>query len=67
MHDPTSKVVVYRFCRVVFGLNALNATLRHHNSKFKDEDADFVRRMIESFYVDDLVTEEDGNSLLDTE
>ena len=63
VYDPTSKVVVYRFCRVVFGLNAspfhLNATLRHHISKFKDEDADFVRRMIESFYVDDLVTGKD--------
>jgi len=42
VYDPTSKVVVYRFCCVVFGLNAspflLNATLRHHISKFKEED-----------------------------
>lgn len=63
VYDPTSKVVVYRFCRVVFGLNAspflLNATLRHHISKFKDEDTEFVRKMTESFYVDDLVTGED--------
>jgi len=46
------------------GLNAslflLNAMLRHHISKFKDEDAEFVRKMIESFYVDDLVTGEDN-------
>ena len=53
---------MYRFCRVVFGLNAspflLNATLRHHISKYKDVDPEFVRRMIESFYVDDLVTGE---------
>lgn len=38
----------------------LNATLRHHISKFKDEDLEFVRKMIESFYVDDLVTGEDS-------
>ena len=64
--DPSSEIVVYRFCRVVFGLNAspflLNATLRHHISKFKNEDPAFVRRMIESFYVDDLVTGEDNTA-----
>ena len=64
--DPSSEIVVYRFCRVVFGLNAspflLNATLRHHISKFKNEDPEFVRRMIESFYVDDLVTGEDNTA-----
>ena len=53
-------MVEYRFCRAVFGLKAspflLNATLRHHISKFKDEDTEFVRKMTESFYVDDLVT-----------
>ena len=65
VHDPSSKISVYRFCRVVFGLNAspflLNATLRHHISQFKDEDPEFVRKMIEGFYVDDLVTGE-GNT-----
>lgn len=59
-HDPNSEVLVYRFCRVVFGLNAspflLNATLRHHVSKYNEEDPEFVRAMIESFYVDDLVS-----------
>ena len=63
--DPSSEIVVYRFCRVVFGLNAspflLNATLRHI-SKFKNEDPEFVRRMIESFYEDDLVTGEDNTA-----
>ena len=63
--DPSSEIVVYRFCHVVFGLNAspflLNATLRHI-SKFKNEDPEFVRRMIESFYEDDLVTGEDNTA-----
>ena len=64
--DPSSEIVVYRFCRVLFGLNAspflLNATLRHHISKFKNEDPEFVRRMIERFYVDDLGTGEDNTA-----
>ncbi|XP_074623309.1 uncharacterized protein LOC141881432 [Acropora palmata] len=54
-----SRIVVYRFCRVVFGLNAspflLNATLRHHISKFITVDPEFVKKLIDSFYVDDFV------------
>ena len=54
------QTIVYRFCRVVFGLNAspflLNATIRHHLSKFAEIDPCFVRRMLEGFYVDDLVS-----------
>ena len=63
--DIDSKVhetVVYRFCRVVFGLNAspflLNATLRHHILKYLQSDPKFVQRVLESFYVDDLVSGE---------
>lgn len=61
LKDPPdlSRVVVYRFCRVVFGLKAspflLNATLRHHITKFMDDDPDFVSKLLESFYVDDFV------------
>ena len=56
------ETLVYRFCRVVFGLNAspflLNATLRHHVSKFIKEDPKFVQKVLESFYVDDFVSGE---------
>ncbi|XP_028409306.1 uncharacterized protein LOC114531905 [Dendronephthya gigantea] len=56
------EIVVYRFCRVVFGVNAspflLNATLRHHLTKYNEIDAAFVRKLQESFYVDDLVSGE---------
>ena len=66
VHKPDSKIVVYRFCRVVFGLNAspflLNASLRYHISKYKDEDPEFARKMLEGFYVDDLVTGEKNSS-----
>ena len=54
-----SKIVVYRFCRVVFGLNTsaflLNATLRHHISKFMAVDPELVKKLIDSLYVDDFV------------
>ncbi|CAB4002999.1 Hypothetical predicted protein, partial [Paramuricea clavata] len=44
----------------IFGLNAspflLNATIRHHLNKFVSTDPCFVRKMLEGFYVDDLVS-----------
>ena len=53
------ETVVYRFFRVVLSLNAspflLNATLRHHILKYLQTDPKFVQRVLESFYVDDLV------------
>ena len=56
------KVDVYRFSRVVFGVNAspflLNGTIRHHLSSFAIEDPSFVQKMIHDFYVDDLITGE---------
>ena len=61
LEDPRdmSRVVIYRFCRVVFGLNTspflLNATLRHHISKYAEVDPEFLRKLIESFYVDDFL------------
>jgi hypothetical protein len=60
------ETVVYMFCRVVFGLNAspflLNATLRHHVSKYLETDPEFVQKVLESFYVDNLVS---GESTVD--
>ena len=55
-------LVVYRFCRVVFGVNSspflLNATLRHHISKYAIHDKNFADKLLRSFYVDDLATGE---------
>ena len=60
--DNNLSIEVYRFCRVVFVLNAspflLNGTIRHHLATFAQRDSEFVKRMLEGFYVDDLVTGE---------
>ena len=62
VEGENAETLVYRFCRVVFGLNAspflLNATLRHHVSKFTEIDPKFVQKVLESFYVDDFVSGE---------
>ncbi len=62
VRDNNLSIDVYRFCRVVFGLNAspflLNGTIRHHLATFTEVDPEFVKRMVEGFYVDDLVTGE---------
>ena len=58
--DSNLSVVVHRFCRVVFGLNVspflLNGTIRHHLTTFAETDPEFVRKMVESFYIDDMVS-----------
>ena len=62
-----SDIVVYRFNRVVFGVNSspflLNAVLRHHVETYKEVDSNFVPKILQSFYVDDLVS--GSNSLED--
>ena len=60
VENEDQETLVYRFCRVVFGLNSspflLNATLRHHVSTYVEEDPEFVQKMLDGFYVDDLVS-----------
>ena len=46
VRDSSSSVVVYLFCRVVFGLNAspflLNGTIRHHLATFAEADLNWL-------------------------
>ena len=56
----TSDVVHLRFTRLVFGLHLspaiLGALIEHHLSKYRGMQPDLVKKVENSFYVDDLVT-----------
>ena len=60
VHKPDSQTYsqtgVYHFCHVIFALTAslflLNVTLRYHTSSYKVVDPEFVKKMIQSFYVE---------------
>ena len=58
IQKSSPEIVVLRFTRVVFGVSSspflLNATLKYHVEKYKDEDPEFVKRFRRSIYVDDL-------------
>ena len=60
--DVNARVLAYRFKRLVFGVCSspflLNATLRYHLSQFVEEDPEFVSKLKDDFFVDDLVTGE---------
>ena len=61
--DPC--IVVYRFCRLVFGLISspfvLGATVRHHMSKYVEVDLEFVLEVLRSLYVDDYASGADSD------
>ena len=68
LSDITSdnpELLFLRFCKVVFGLNCspflLGGTLHHHISNYEFENMEFVRKLLESFYVDDFLS---GSSTL---
>jgi len=53
-------IVVYNFTRVVFGVSSssyylLNSTIQHHFEKYSSSHPEIVAKLLESFYVDDLV------------
>ena len=58
------QVVTYQFNRVVFGVTSspfiLNAVLRYHLQTYSKNAPEFVKKMVNSFLVDDLVTSSDS-------
>ena len=63
VNDPDSSdpdVVILRFARVVFGLSSspflLNATIKHHVEKYRSTHPEVVRILMQSIYVDDVVS-----------
>ena len=59
VNPDNPEVITYRFRRLCFGLVSspfiLNATVRHHMSKYVKEDANFVETVMNSLYCDDFV------------
>ena len=55
--DP--KLLILHFIGAVFGLNCspfiLGGTLEHHISKYQFDDPYFVKKLLESIYVDDVI------------
>ena len=65
--DVTSdepKLRIYRFTRVVFGVSSspflLNATIKYHLESFIESHQAIVERLLQSIYVDDIVSGADS-------
>ena len=60
IHADNPEIVTYKFLRVPFGLKSspflLNAVLRYHIDQYKEIDPEFVNKLSQGFFVDDLVT-----------
>ncbi len=57
---PQPGLQILKFTRVVFGVSSspflLNATIRHHLTKYTSTHPKLVKRILESIYVDDIVS-----------
>ena len=58
VEKPSPVVKKLRFTRVVFGVSAspflLNATIKHHLQKYREEHSDLVQTLTQSIYVNDV-------------
>ena len=56
---------IYRFTRVVFGVSSspflLNATVKYHLERFLDSNEATVKRLLQSTYVDDIISGADSD------
>ena len=57
VNEAHPKIVIKRMTRAMFGVTSspflLGGTLQHHISKYEEEDPEIVKKLLESFYVDD--------------
>ena len=62
IHKDNPREVVYRFCRVVFGVTSspflLNATIKQHLQKYANGIPELVKVLLKSLYVDDMTSGE---------
>ena len=62
IHKDNPKEVVYRFCRVVFGVTSspflLNATIKQHLQKYANGNPELVKALLNSLYADDMTSGE---------
>ena len=71
INSDSPSIETYRFTRVVFGVSSnpflLNATIKHHLELYSPSYPELAQKLLQSFYVDDVVTgmdsEEEGFSL----
>ena len=60
INESEVKIRPLRFTRVVFGVCSspflLNSTIRYHLEQYRDSHPELIERLIDSFYVDDIVT-----------
>lgn len=57
--STSPNIIIYRFAQVVLRVSSisylLNSTIQHHLIKYSSLQPDIVAKLLESFYVDDLV------------
>ena len=60
INEDEVKIRPLRFTRVVFGVCSspflLNSTIRHHLEQYRSSHPELIEKLINSFYVDDVVT-----------
>ena len=58
VNEAHPKIAIKRMARAMFGVTSspflLGGTLQHHISKYEEEAPEIVKKLLESFYVDDL-------------
>ena len=64
VNEAHPKIVIKRMTRPMFGVTSspfiLRGTLQYHISRYEEEDTEIVKKLLESFYVDDFNSGEES-------